>query len=102
MDICIVADTAEADREYYEEPVPEHVNVIENFQDKDFDPIEKKKLIKDLKTKSDEEAQISSSGGNQWETTSNNNDYFIQNGNYKYSGNHLLIDLWGAINLDNA
>jgi hypothetical protein len=55
-----------------------------------------------LKTKSDEEAQISSSGGNQWETTSNNNDYFIQNGNYKYSGNHLLIDLWGAINLDNA
>jgi hypothetical protein len=45
MDICIVADTAEAEREYYEEPVPEHVNVIENFQDKDFDPIEKKKLI---------------------------------------------------------
>jgi hypothetical protein len=45
MDICIVADTEEADREYYEEPVPEHVNVIENFQDKDFDPIEKKKLI---------------------------------------------------------
>jgi len=45
MDICIVADTEEADREYYEEPKAEHVNVIDNFQDKDFDPIEKKKLI---------------------------------------------------------
>ena len=102
MDICIVADTEEADREYYEEPAPEHVNVIENFQDKDFDPVEKQKLIKDLLNKSDDEGQISSSANNQWETTSNGKDYFIQNGNYKYSGNHLLIDLWGAINLDNA
>lgn len=43
MDICIVADTEEVDRQYFEEPTPEHVNVIEDFQDKDFDPIEKKK-----------------------------------------------------------
>jgi len=108
MDICIVANTEEADREYFEEPTPEHVNVIEDFQDKDFDPVEKVKQAKDLliaKNKfyqDDEETTQIALQNNQWETTSNGKDYFIQNGNYKYSGNHLLIDLWGAINLDNA
>jgi hypothetical protein len=31
MDICIVADTEEVDRENFQEATPEHVNVIEDF-----------------------------------------------------------------------
>ncbi|WP_203414773.1 adenosylmethionine decarboxylase [Entomobacter blattae] len=27
-------------------------------------------------------------------------DYFVEKDGVKYAGNHLLVDLWGAINLD--
>lgn len=47
MDICIVNDTCEIDREYYEEASPEHVHWIQDYQDKFFDP-EQKKLLKDI------------------------------------------------------
>jgi hypothetical protein len=44
MDICIVNDTCELDRENYEEATPEHVHWIEDFQDKFFDPEQKNVL----------------------------------------------------------
>ena len=105
MDICIVNDTCEMDREHYEEATPEHVNWIQDYQDKYFDPQLRAELDSLPDFYKDDEAdpsQIQQSNDNHWETTSNGKDYFIQNGNYKFSGNHLLIDLWGAVNLDNA
>jgi|TARA_B110001450_G_C17480961_1_gene424192 hypothetical protein len=47
MDICIVNDTCEIEREHYEEAKPEHVHWIQDYQDKYFDP-EQQLLLKDI------------------------------------------------------
>lgn len=35
-----------------------------------------------------------------WPSTDNGKDYFVEKNGMKYAGTHLLIDLWGATNLD--
>ena len=51
---------------------------------------------------SEDEEEKLPSNGNEWDSTSNGKDYFIKRAGFKFAGNHLLIDLWGATNLDNA
>ncbi len=36
-----------------------------------------------------------------WPVVDNGKDYFIERNGVRYAGMHLLIDLWGASNLDN-
>lgn len=36
-----------------------------------------------------------------WPATENDKDYYVTQNGVKYAGTHLLIDLWGATNLDN-
>lgn len=36
-----------------------------------------------------------------WPVVDNDKDYFVERNGVKYAGTHLLIDLWGATNLDN-
>lgn len=40
-------------------------------------------------------------GPRAWPIVDNGKDYFIERNGVKYAGMHLLIDLWGATNLDN-
>ena len=102
FDICIVAPTMNDEEiekqknEQYKVPDPEHVNQIEDFQDKVFkgDKI-------DAPVDSDDETGQQNTP-NEWDTTSNGKDYFCKKAGFKFAGNHLLIDLWGATNLDNA
>ena len=101
FDICIVQPTMNDEEiekqknEQYQVPAPEHVNQFEDFQDKVF-----KGDIIDAPVDSDDENGQATP--NEWDTTSNGKDYFIKKAGYKFAGNHLLIDLWGATNLDNA
>ncbi len=37
---------------------------------------------------------------NDWPDTDNDKDFFIRRGGKEYAGTHLIIDLWGAENLD--
>ena len=104
FDICIVEPTMndeeiEKQKTEFEQhivPSPEHVNQIDDFQDKIFSG---EKV--DVPLDSDDEGQQQSTP-NEWDTTSNGKDFFIKKAGYKFAGNHLLIDLWGATNLDNA
>lgn len=43
----------------------------------------------------------SQNGTPAWPTSEENKDYFITRNGMKYAGTHLIIDLWGAKNLDN-
>ena len=101
FDICIVQPTMNDEEiekqknENYKVPPPEHVNQIEDFQDKIF-----KGDVIDAPVDSDDENGQATP--NEWDTTSNGKDYFIKKAGFKFAGNHLLIDLWGATNLDNA
>lgn len=36
-----------------------------------------------------------------WPEVDNGKDYYVSRNGVKYAGTHLLIDLWGASNLDN-
>jgi len=36
------------------------------------------------------------------DVTSSGKDYFVEKNGLKFAGTHLIIDLWGASNLDNA
>jgi S-adenosylmethionine decarboxylase len=85
------------DKNKYSVPVPEHVNQIEDFQDMVFrgEQIE-------AQIDSDDEQLKAPGNKNEWDSTSNGNDYFIKKAGFKFAGNHLLIDLWGATNLDKA
>jgi len=35
-----------------------------------------------------------------WPVVGNDNDYFVERDGVKFAGTHLIIDLWGATNLD--
>ncbi len=35
-----------------------------------------------------------------WPVVDNDNDYFVERNGVKFAGTHLIIDLWGATNLD--
>jgi len=35
-----------------------------------------------------------------WPVVDNDNDYFVERNGIKFAGTHLIIDLWGATNLD--
>jgi S-adenosylmethionine decarboxylase len=39
--------------------------------------------------------------GQVWPVEENGKDYYVSRNGVKYAGTHLLIDLWGASNLDN-
>tara|TARA_R110000787_G_scaffold49111_5_gene117951 strand:- start:66369 stop:66824 length:456 start_codon:yes stop_codon:yes gene_type:complete len=36
-----------------------------------------------------------------WPSTENESDFFVEKDGLKFAGTHLLLDLWGASNLDN-
>jgi S-adenosylmethionine decarboxylase len=36
------------------------------------------------------------------DTTSNGKDYFVEKNGLKFAGTHLIVDLWGAHNLDDG
>ena len=102
FDICIVGPTMN-EEEYerqqndkYSVPDPEHVNLIEDFQDAVFSG---EKI--DAPVESDDENDKIETP-NEWDTTSNGKDFFIKRAGFKFAGNHLLIDLWGATNLNNT
>jgi S-adenosylmethionine decarboxylase len=103
FDICIVNPTMNDEEfekqknEQYQVPNPEHINCIQDFQDMWF-----RGETHDLPVDSDDEAQTQQMTPNEWDTTSNGKDYFIKKAGFKFAGNHLLIDLWGATNLDKA
>ena len=103
FDICIVNPTMNDEEfekqknEQYQVPNPEHINCIQDFQDMWF-----RGETHDLPVDSDDEAQTQQMTPNEWDTTSNGKDYFIKKAGFKFAGNHLLIDLGGATNLDKA
>ena len=104
FDICIVNPTMNDEeavlREKNKDKIedPEHVKWIENYQDIVFDG---KTVDVELDSDSDEAQNLGGgSSDNQWDTTSNGKDFFIKKAGFKFAGNHLLIDLWGATNLD--
>jgi S-adenosylmethionine decarboxylase len=35
-----------------------------------------------------------------WPVVDNGNDYFVERNGVKFAGTHLIVDLWGATNLD--
>ena len=39
-------------------------------------------------------------GARLWPVVDNDNDYFVERDGVKFAGTHLIIDLWGATNLD--
>ncbi len=39
-------------------------------------------------------------GARLWPVVDNENDYFVERDGVKFAGTHLIIDLWGATNLD--
>ncbi|MBN2752048.1 MAG: adenosylmethionine decarboxylase [Rhodospirillaceae bacterium] len=41
-----------------------------------------------------------SAGARLWPVVDNENDYFVERNGVKFAGTHLIIDLWGATNLD--
>ena len=41
-----------------------------------------------------------SAGARLWPVVDNGNDYFVERDGVKFAGTHLIIDLWGATNLD--
>ena len=101
FDICVLGPTM-ADEEAelraknpHDVPEPEHIKTIEDFQDTIF---RGETVDADPDTDQEELAVVPSD--NQWDTTSNGKDFFIKKAGYKFAGNHLLIDLWGATNLD--
>lgn len=47
-----------------------------------------------------EEADIQAEAQTQYLVVDNTKDYFIERDGVRYAGNHVLVELWGANNLD--
>lgn len=49
-----------------------------------------------------QDAKVAAANEDQvWPEVENGKDYYVSRNGVKYAGTHLLIDLWGATNLDN-